>query len=52
MGKMKKLMALLACTAMVAGSIAGCGSSSGKRLMEEYVHGKYLVERTYEGAAV
>lgn len=28
MGKMKKLMALLACTAMVAGSIAGCGSSS------------------------
>ena len=30
----------------------GCSCRCGKRLMEEYVHGKYLVERTYEGAAV
>lgn len=29
MGKTKKLMALLACTAMLAGSIAGCGSGGG-----------------------
>ena len=28
MGKIKKLTALLACTVMVAGSLAGCGSAT------------------------